>query len=233
MKKIGILGGMSAESTIEYYRLLIDIAKDELEKDVYPELIIYNLNFKDFCKPMSQGRDAEVVSLLTDKVKSLSKAGADFAIIASNTPHIHFDVVENNSPIPLLSIIEATADEASDRGYDRVGLLGTDFVMSSNMYKEAMKERGIEVFTPGDDDRMLVHDIIMNELVSGSITEQIRDKLIKVVDGLKQNDLDSIILGCTELPLVLNSDAVNLPVLNTTEIHVKKAFECARQSSRI
>ena len=228
MKKIGILGGMSPESSLEYYRLLIDRAKESEPEGRYPEIFIYSLNFEDFCKPVSEGRNRQVINLLRDKLTRLENAGADFALMASNTPHMYFDILEEEATIPLLSIVEATANVASERGYSKVGLLGTKFTMNGNFYPKVFDEKGIGLVTPGEADRELVHDKIMNELVNGDILDDTRNKLVEITRKMRRSEeVEAIILGCTELPLILSEKETGFPVLDTTAIHVDAAYNMA------
>ena len=230
MKKIGVLGGMSPESSIEYYRLFISLAKQREPEGRYPELIIYSLNFQDFCRPASKGQDDRVIALLRDKLASIEEAGADFAMMASNTPHKYYEELEKDLSIPLLSIVESTADAAAERGFSRVGLLGTKFTMSGNFYQQVFEKRGIEIVTPPKDDRGFVHEKIMNELVTGTSSDSTRNRLIEITRKMKRTgNIEATILGCTELPLVLSEEETGFPVLDTTEIHVKTAYNMAAE----
>lgn len=228
MKKIGILGGMSPEASIEYYRLMVDLAKGGEFHGSFPELIIYNLNFDDFCNPLSRGRDKEVIKLLSNKLHAIERAGADFALMASNTPHLYYAELEKELSIPLLSIVEATANVAKEMGFQKVGLLGTDFTMTSDFYPEEFEKHGIETVVPGAQDRNYIHDKIMNELVNGKIRNTTQKRLIKLVHKLEEvEDIDGVVLGCTELPLILSEEKLGVQVLDTTRIHVETALEFA------
>lgn len=228
MKKIGILGGMSPEASIEYYRLFVDLAKEKESYGNYPELIIYNLNFEDFFNPISSGRHEEVIELLRTKLKAIEDAGADFALMASNTPHMYYSDLKEDISIPLLSIVKATAEAASKRELQKVGLLGTDFTMTSDFYSEELLNHGIKTVTPNEQDRNYVHHKIMNELVAGNFREGTRKKLTEIIEELKKEEnIDGVVLGCTELPLILSEEEVGVPVLDTTRIHVEAALEFA------
>ncbi|MFW6005873.1 MAG: aspartate/glutamate racemase family protein [Candidatus Bipolaricaulota bacterium] len=228
MKKIGILGGMSPEASLEYYRLFISRAKEREREGRYPELIIYNLNFEDFCKPVSEGKDDQVISLLRGKLAALEDAGADFALMASNTPHTYYEKLKEDISIPLLSIVESTADVASDKGFDRLGLLGTEFTMTGNFYQKTFEKRGMEIVVPEKNNQKLVHKKIMNELVNGQILEGTRRKLGAITREMRRSKgIEATILGCTELPLILSEQETGFPVLNTTEIHVEAAYDMA------
>jgi len=229
LKRIGILGGMSPESTLEYYRILVELSHERLPKDEHPVIIIYSLNFKEFIRLMGSRDYGGAVSLLAQGLEVLERAGADFALMASNTPHMFFEELAARAGIPLLSIIEATLERAKELGLNRLGLLGTKFTMEGEFYRSAAGRHGLEIAVPGDDrERGLIHRIIMEELVAGEIREESREALVKVAQALKATQgAEAIILGCTELPLVLSEEVLEMPVLDTTRIHAEAAFEFA------
>ncbi|MCF7876057.1 amino acid racemase [Candidatus Bipolaricaulota bacterium] len=228
MKKIGILGGMSPESSLEYYSSFISLSQERLPEGRYPELVIYNLNFEDFCRPVSRGKDERVRNLLREKLTDLEKAGVDFALMASNTPHMYYDELKKEISIPLLSIVEATAEKAKKEGYERVGLLGTDFTMTGDFYEKDFADRDMEIVVPDEGDREVVHDKIMNELVNGKMLDSTRRELVKIIKKMQEAEgIEAIILGCTELPLILSEEEAGIPVLDTTKIHVEAGFDLA------
>lgn len=230
MKKIGILGGMSPEASLEYYRLFIALAKEREPEGRNPELIIYNLNFEDFCKPVSEGKNDQVVTLLRDKLTALEDAGADFVMMASNTPHMYYDELKEGLSIPFLSIVEATADVAYEKDFARVGLLGTEFTMTGDFYQKTFEKRGMEIVVPEKNNQKLVHEKIMSELVNGQILDSTREDLVDITNEMRRNEgVEAVILGCTELPLILSEEETGFPVLNTTKIHVKAAYNMATE----
>jgi len=230
LKKIGLLGGMGPEASLEYYRQLIELAKKTNPKSRYPEIIIYNLNFEDFCKPVSRGEDEKVFDLLRDKLEALASAGADFAMMASNTPHLYYDRLVDEVSIPILSIVDATAEKAKEEGLEKVALLGTEFTMNADFYPSTFEEAGIELIVPQKENRRVVHDKIMNELVNGKFLDRTKEKLTGIIEALRQNQgIDGVILGCTELPLILSEDELGVSVLDTTRIHVEAGFELSRE----
>ncbi len=230
MKKIGLLGGMGPEASLEYYRQLISLAKENKPEERYPEIVIYNLNFEDFCKPVSRGEDEEVFNLLRNKLNALKKAGADFAMMASNTPHLYYDRLEDEVSIPLLSIVDATAERAKERRLEKVALLGTEFTMNADFYPSTFEESGIDLVVPKGEHRSVVHDKIMNELVNGEFRDSTKEKLIEIIGGLRRNQgIDGVVLGCTELPLILSEEELGVSVLDTTRIHVEAGFELSRE----
>lgn len=228
MKTIGVLGGMAPESTAEYYRILISLAREMGGDKRYPEIIIYSLNFEQFYNSLSAGEDSEVISLLSKGISALKRAGADFALMASNTPHMFFDEVEESSPIPLLSIVDATAEEADKKGCEKVGLLGTKFTMKGGFYKHGFDNEDIRLAIPSEEEIEYIHDKIFEEIANGIFIEETKEKFVKIVKRMiKEEDIDTAVLGCTELPLFLDQNDLNLRTLNTTEIHARKALEYA------
>jgi aspartate racemase len=232
LKKIGILGGMSPESTLEYYRILLELSRERLPKDEYPVIIIYSLNFREFARLMGSRDYDGAVELLARGMGALERAGADFALIASNTPHMFFEELAARAAIPLISIVEATLERAKELGLGKLGLLGTGFTMEGEFYRSVAQRHGLEIVVPADDgERGLVHRIIMEELVSSEVREESRAALVKVAQALKtEQGAEAIILGCTELPLILDEVILGIPVLDTTRIHAEAAFEYAKQN---
>jgi len=227
LKKVGILGGMSPESTVEYYKELIALAD---EGDLgYPEIVIYSVDFDRFCRSMDAGKEEEVMALLGEGLEALAAAGADFGLMASNTPHTFFGQLEQGSSLPLLSIVEVTARAARRRGFGRVGLLGTRYTMEGDFFKEGLERFGLESVVPGEGERNYVHEKILGELVKGEFKEETRARLKDIAKGLEEREgIDVVALACTELPLILDEEYLGLPVLDTTELHVEAALERAR-----
>lgn len=226
MKKIGILGGMAPESTLEFYRQLTTLAQENLPGQEHPTIIIYSLNMAEFRKPLKSENYSEAVSILSNGIKSLSRAGADFAIIASNTPHMFFDELAEKSPIPLLSIVNEVAKEVDRRGFTRVGLFGTKFTMDGEFYGKEFKKYGISVVVPRDEDRSYIHKKTMGELADGKIVESTQKRLVEICQKMTQEeDIQALILGSTELSLILGSEVLGLPVLDANELCVEAAFD--------
>ncbi len=230
MKKIGLLGGMGPEASLEYYRQLIELAKEKNPESRYPEIIIYNLNFEDFCRPVSRGEDEAVFNLLRDKLEALERAGADFAMMASNTPHLYYERLADEVSIPILSIVDATAEKAKEKGLKKVALLGTEFTMNADFYPRTFESAGIDLVVPDRENRRVVHDKIMNELVNGQFLDETKEELTEMIGNLRQNQgIDGVVLGCTELPLILSENELGVSVLDTTRIHVEAGFELSRE----
>jgi aspartate racemase len=224
MKRIGIVGGLSPESTIEYYRFIIEGYRQKTKDDGAPEIIIYSLNVKQSLEMMEKKQWVAYVEWIASAVGHLADAGADFALIAANTPHMFFYEVKSVSPIPLLSIVEETADMATGFGLRKVGLLGTKCTMQSDYYQKVLERSGISVVVPLEDEQKYIHEKLLSELQFGRIVGSTRDRLLEIVQRLISTEsLDGVILGCTELPLILIHDEFGIPFLNTTRIHAESA----------
>ena len=222
MKRIGIIGGLGPEATINYYKEIINAFKNVSDDLNYPEIIIYSINMPGFLDLMKLKRYEEATELLLAKIDSLNLAGAEFAAISANTPHFLFDKLKEKSKIPLLSIVESTCEEAFKRGYKRSGLLGTGFTMNASFYADVFRKEDINIVVPDKEDQELINQKLFSEIELGIFKEETRDLLIGIIDKMvKQHKIDSIILGCTEFPLILTQTTyAGIPVLNTTQLHV-------------
>jgi aspartate racemase len=222
MKKIGLIGGMGPESTLEYYNAIINAFKNERGILNYPEIIIYSVNLSEFLDLMNIKAYDEAVELLGSKLIALKKAGADFAAITANTPHMLFDRIQEASPLPLISIVESTCEETRKKGYKKPGLFGTGFTMSGIFYQEVFGRHGIPVAIPSDEDRKIINEKLFSEIELGIFKNETRIMLIDIIQRMvQQQQIDSLILGCTEFPLILTeSEYAGIPMLNTTKIHV-------------
>lgn len=230
MKKIGILGGMAPESTLEFYRQLTQLSQQNLPQETYPTIIIYSLNMAEFRKPLKSGNYPEATLFLSAGIQSLFRAGADFAIIASVTPHMFFDELSKESPIPLLSMVDESAKEAERRGFRKVGLYGTRFTMEGDFYRKGLEKYGISVVAPGDEERTYIHEKAMGELADGKIVENTQKRLVEISQKMVREDgIQALILGSTEFPLILNEEVLGIPALDITEIAVQRAFACSQE----
>ncbi len=222
MKKIGIIGGMGPESTVDYYKLIIGAFKDERASYNYPEIVIYSVNLSEFMKLLEGSKWAEMVEWLLGAVRALAGAGAEFAAIGANTPHVVFDQVSSRSPLPMLSIVEATCARAQAMGLKRLGLLGTGFTMKSDFYQKVFRRNGMSLVVPEAPDRELIHQRLFSEIELGIFKDSTRQELLSVVERMiEKHSIDSIVLGCTELPLILDRSDYAVPFLNTTAIHAE------------
>ncbi len=224
MKTVGIIGGIGPESTIEYYRLLIASYRKQKQDGSYPSIIINSIDLKKMLALIAAGKLADVTDYLVDAVEKLARAGADFGALASNTPHIVFDEIRARSSLPLISIIEATRDAAVSLGLKRLGLFGTRFTMQGQFYPNVFSKSEIELRVPEAVEQDYIHEHYMHELVNGIFLPETRRRLLEIVDQLKERErIDGLILGGTELPLILREDEHNgVAFLDTTKIHVNR-----------
>ncbi|MFQ6082357.1 MAG: aspartate/glutamate racemase family protein [Candidatus Aminicenantia bacterium] len=230
MKNIGILGGLGPESTIEYYRIITSLCREKGMGYNYPIIIIYSVNFQELTDLMKSGNLPELINKISEGIHSLHNAGADFALIAANTPHMIFDEVAVKSSIPLLSIIEETAKAAKNLKLNKLGLFGTKYTMEMDFYKKIFLKYNMEIIVPEKKDQQYIHQKIMDELVVRNISNETRQKLLEIAPKLiNKENIEGLILGCTELPLIISKDIVPIPVFDTTRIHAEAALNYSLQ----
>ncbi len=224
MKTVGIIGGIGPESTIEYYRQIIAAYRQRQRDGSYPPLLINSIDMTKMLDLIGANELAAVTRYLLGEVRKLAQAGADFGALASNTPHLVFDAINQQSPIPLVSIVETACDAAQALGLKRIGLFGTRFTMQGRFYADVFDREGIMLVTPSPDEQAYIHDKYMGELVNGVIRPETRERLLAIVARLRDEEgIDGLILGGTELPLILSGDmGQGIPFLNTTRIHVER-----------
>ncbi len=224
MKTVGVIGGIGPESTLEYYRLMVALYRERRPDDSYPPILINSINMTRMLDLIGADQLAEVTEYLLGEVNKLAAAGADFGLLASNTPHIVFDRLQNRSPIPLISIVEAACEAAQAMGLKIVGLFGTRFTMQGGFYPDVFTRQGIRIVAPSGEDQDFIHEKYMGELVKGLYTDETRQRLLSIADGLKQQEgIEGLILGGTELPLILKDKTYHgIPFLDTTRIHVER-----------
>lgn len=222
MTRIGIVGGIGPESTVEYYKLMVSAYLDRNRDGNYPQILINSINMKRMLDLIGAGQLDEVATFLSAEIGRLARAGADMALLASNTPHIVFDRLRQMSALPLISIVEAACDAAESRNLRCVGLFGTRFTMQGGFYQKVFSGRNIAVVTPAADEQDFIHRKYMEELVLGVLKPETRAALIEIARNLKAREhIEALVLGGTELPLILkDTDDVGVPLLDTTRIHV-------------
>ena len=227
MQTVGIIGGIGPESTIEYYRLIISAYQEQKKDGHYPQMLINSINMKKMLDLMGSDRFDEVTGYLLAEIQKLASAGADFAVMASNTPHVVFDQINARSPLPLISIVEATCEEVLRRNMKKVGLFGTKFTMQGGFYQQIFSDQNVSVITPSENERDYIHGIYMGELVKGVFLEATKIELLKIVDKIcAENGIQGLILGGTELPLILKqTDSDSVHFLDTTRIHVESILK--------
>jgi len=220
-----MIGGFGPESTLDYYRLIINQYRQQQGEGSLPEIIIYSMDLYDLLTLVEQKRWDDVTSFLLKGVNSLHKAGADFGIISANTPHIVYDQLKSSSPIPLISIVEETSKKAKEIGLQRVGLLGTSFTMRASFFQKVFANNNISIVVPNEKEQDFIQHKLMTEIELGQFLEETRNGLLTIVKRMVDEDLiEGVILGCTELPLILTKDEFDIPFLNTTKIHVESAI---------
>lgn len=225
MKTLGIVGGIGPESTIAYYRLIIAAYQEQTRDGSYPPLIINSINLTRMLDLIGANQLVAVMDYLLEEIRKLARAGADFGLLAANTPHIVFDELQRQSPIPLISLVDATRDAVQARGLNRVGLFGARFTMQGEFYPRAFSQAGITLVTPDQNEQAFIHDRYMAELVKGVFRTETRAGLLGIVDRLKDEEgIQGLILGGTELPLILKDESYSrIPFFDTTKIHVQRA----------
>jgi aspartate racemase len=221
-KTLGIVGGIAPPSTIEYYQRIIDVYRAQRTDD-YPSIVINSIDLVPVLTLATAGRLQELADYIVAEVERLALARADFALLASNTPHIVFDEIRRRAPIPMISIVEATRDAAQARQYKRLALLGTRSTMEGRFYPEVFAAAGITIVVPDANERTYVHDKYVTELINARFLPETREGLLNVIRAINVREpIDGVILGGTELPLILR-DGAGVPFLDTTEIHVARA----------
>ena len=225
MKTLGIIGGIGPESTIEYYRRIHALYRQRVPDGSAPSIIINSIDNKKVLDLVGANKLDELIGYLTTEVEKLARGGATFALLAANTPHLVFDSIAQQSTIPLLSIVAATCEAAKVRGLTRLGLLGTRFTMQSSFYRDALADKQIELVVPGEEEQTWIHEKYMQELLKGIILPETRDRLLAIIQAMKErSQIDGVILGGTELSLILRDESVfGIPILDTTQIHVEAA----------
>ncbi len=228
MKTIGLIGGMSWESSSEYYKIINETIKEKLGGLHSAKCILYSVDFEDTANLQHQGKWEELTKLMIDFAQKLERAGADLIVICTNTMHKMAEEIQNNINIPLLHIADVTAEKIIEKGLSKLGLLGTEFTMEEDFYKKRLKERySLDVIIPSDSDRKIIDNIIYNELCLGVKKESSKEKFKEVIKKLISDGADGLILGCTEIPLLISQKDVEAPLFDTTTIHSKAAVEFA------
>ena len=222
-KTLGLIGGTGPESTIEYYRLLVAKYREQADGNS-PSLIINSVNLKNMIEWMTAGELGKVTDYLSDAIDKLRLAGADLAALTANTPHIVFDELQARTTLPLISIVEAACDKVQELNLKTVALFGTRFTMQAPFYPTVFSRSDVKLVLPNDEEQNYIHEIYMNELLKDVFRPETRAKLLTIADAMKSRDgIEAVILGGTELPLLLREEQHNdMPLLDTTRIHVDR-----------
>ncbi|MEA4926995.1 MAG: amino acid racemase [Syntrophomonadaceae bacterium] len=223
MKKVGLVGGLGPASTIDYYREIVEIYRKEKGDDNYPAIVIDSINMGELVRGIESQNFNDVARQLLNSVANLAQAGASFAAIASNSPHVVWDLIKDRASIPLISIVDATCDRIIRQNYNKVLIFATKFTMKNGLYSTALSKRNINWVLPNEEDIEILGNIIYPNLENGIVIEQDKQKMVGIAEKyIKQHGADSILLGCTEIPLMIKPGDVSVPVINTTEIHIEK-----------
>ena len=220
--RIGILGGMSYESTIKYYTRILEKYYQKKQDYAYPEIVIFSLNFQRVIDLEHGNNKDEYIDYLMEGIKSLEKAGANFILMAANSPHAVYEDLIQLAKVPILSIVKATAEKAQRENLSKLLLLGIKFTMQSSFYQEFFAKLNMRIITPSELEQDTINQIIFDELVIGNYTEESKHKLLNIISNY---GIDGVILGCTELPLILQQKDTNIKLLDTVEVHVEAALK--------
>lgn len=223
MKTMGLIGGMSWESTVTYYQIVNRSVKEKLGGLHSAKCVMYSVNFAEIEEYQVNGEWEKSAKVLADAAKALEKAGADFVVLCTNTMHKVADQIKAEIDIPFLHIAECTADMLEQNQISKVGLLGTRYTMEQDFYKAKIIDRGIDVLIPEGDDIKTVNDIIYNELCLGEIKESSKQQYLEIIEKLKARGAEGIILGCTEIGLLIQQHDTDISLFDTTEIHAEMA----------
>lgn len=228
MQNIGLIGGMSWESTAHYYRLINEAVRERLGTPHSAKIILSSVDFGEIAKLQHDGEWPQLGKIMAAEAKRLERAGADMIILCTNTMHLLTPDIEGATSIPFLHIADATATQIKADGIDKIGLLGTAFTMEQDFYKGRLKDQhGIDVIIPDDQDRAIIHKIIYDEFVNGIIRDESRERYRAIMAKLADQGAEGIILGCTEVMLLVGQDDSNVPLYDTTAIHALTAVEWA------
>ncbi len=228
MKTIGLIGGMSWESSLEYYRILNETVKQRLGGFHSAKCVMYSVDFEEIEKLQHQGNWEAATALMIDAAERVERAGAEFLVICTNTMHMMADEVGQALNIPILHIADVTADAIKAQGQTKIGLLGTRFTMEQDFYKGRLQHKhGIEVVIPEEQDRQTIHTILYDELCLGEIKQASKEAFQRIIADLEIKGAQGVVLGCTEIPLIVKQEDSSIPLYDTTTLHAVAAVEFA------
>ncbi len=225
MKTIGILGGLGPEATVDYYKEIIK-GFNKLNGDgslTYPEIVIYSVTMSRFIGLLNKGEKEKAAEYLIECLQKIKNSDADFAVLSANTPHLMFEYIQSKIDLPLISIVDSCAQKANESGLKKCGLIGTKFTMQNNFYQEVFDKYNIQIIVPDAMDIETINTRLFKELELGIFKDETKKEILNIIMKLKeQESIDSVILGCTEFPLMFTEDEyLGIPFLNTTRIHVE------------
>lgn len=225
MKTLGIVGGIGPESTVDYYRSLIQKWREQTKDGSAPSIVLNSIDLKRVLDLIAANELSDLTAYLSGEMERLARAGAVVGLFASNTPHIVFGEVQRRSSIPLISIVEATREAAEELGLRRLGLFGVGFTMKGRFYPDVFSKAGIALVVPNESEQAYIHDKYINELLNGMFLPETRERLLAIAERLaRQEQVQGLILAGTELPLILRDASCSVPFLDTAQIHVKVAL---------
>jgi len=227
MRTIGLIGGTSWESTVPYYTIINEAVNKKLGGLSSAKIVMYSVNFEEVEKHMSAGDWGKIALILGEAAQRLEAAGADFIVICSNTMHKITRQIQRMVEIPIIHIADAAADEIDKNGFKKIGLLGTKYTMTQNFYRDKLTARGYEVYIPDEDDIKKVDDIIFNELCRGIIKDESRETYKSIIAKMQNEGVEGVILGCTEIGMLVKPGDVSVQLFDTTIIHALKAVDAA------
>ena len=228
MKTIGLIGGMSWESSAEYYRIINQVTKEQLGGLHSAPIVMYSVEFNEIVQLQHEGKWDKLTAIMVDAARRLERAGADLVLICTNTMHKMASEVEHATSLPLLHIADATATRIKEKRLKRVALLGTRFTMEQDFYKGRLAEKhGLEVIVPSAEEMEIVHRIIYNELCLGTILDSSKKEYLRIINNLVNQGAEGVILGCTEIPLLVKQADVAVPIFDTTTIHAQETVKMA------
>ena len=227
MKKIGLIGGITPESTVLYYQILNRLNANQLGKTHSAELIITSFDFGQISQLVEKGRWDLLNKKMAEAGTNLENAGASCILICANTMHLCIDAVRKVVRIPVIHIADSTAKEIQKKGIQKVALLGTKYTMEKDFFRDILNKHAIETIIPDVEERDEIHRIIYDELAQGEFKKSSKEKYLKIIDRLILKGAKGIVLGCTEIPLLINQNDVSLPIFDTTKIHAAAGFEFA------
>jgi len=233
MKTIGLIGGMTPESTILYYRFLNQMAANRYGSKHSCKILMNSVDFGEISKLQTEGRWDLLNDLMAKAASDLEKAGASCILICANTMHLTVDGIKAVVKIPVIHIAEATGEVINASQLSKVALLGTKYTMEKTFYTDVLTSKGIQTLIPASDDRQIIHDIIYDELAFGVISKESKVKYLKIIEQLIEDGAEGIILGCTEIPMLIEQKDVSVPVFNTTKIHATHAFNLMNTEDEI
>ncbi len=224
MKTIGLIGGMSWESSLEYYRILNEKIKTELGEQHSSKCVMTSVDFQEIAVLQHEDKWDELTEIMINLAKDLEAAKADMIVICTNTMHKMADAVAENISIPVLHIVDSVAKEIEKIGIQKIGLLGTKFTMEQEFYKGRLTDKfGLDVVVPNADDRAVIHNIIYHELILGTFKKESKQEYVKIINKMIEEGAEGVILGCTEIPLLVLPEDVTIPIFDTTRIHAESA----------